>query len=612
MNGKWWMNWLWLGLFGLVSLHVSGQSFTKHTLTLKGKKRTYFLYVPKGIKKGEKRPVVIAYHGFESDPGGLRWLISPDKLADEFQYLVVYPSAENKSWNAGRGFGSRNKSSDDLSFASALVDVITARHPVDKNRIYAMGFSNGAQMVALMVCKMPGKIAAAAMVAHTMNIPNCNPKLKVPILMIHGAKDKLAPFAGGGKSAILSHKDSVTFFKKVNEVSNKSKAIVNKPTVKCTRFPGEKTEVVDCVCFNDGHSWPGGREFKTDIFGTTNKELNANRFIFNFFKRYKGKAPNRKNQKQIDSGLKPAPKKPPKSKKQTSKTAKKKTDPKKKGASKKKAAPKKAAPAKKPKIALTEGKLKLGKTTHRYFVHAPEVLQGTWQGVVVVVGPESFNAFQLATMFRTEYYAVKKRLLYLFPKTKPGAVKQNSNAWLYPVVNHAKKTYQVEAPEVYLIGYGNTGRLVQNSFCNDASWITAVSLIHYGWLKEPCPAVPFLPIFMVAGKKNPFVPFKGASKSNTMGQVSWRKNILEQWQGNVFETDLERTKTYRLRQWLTADGALELLFMQTEWGGHGIPGSKYPFPKKYGKTFSGADVIQQLMAFFERHPHHQFGNAHDR
>ena len=590
-----------MGLLMLANGLCWAQSYTKQTMTLNGKKRTYYVYLPKGLEKGKKYPGVIAFHGFESDPGGMRWLITPDALAQEYKYILIYPSAENKSWNAGRGFGSRNKASDDLSFASALVDVVLARHPIDKQRLYAMGFSNGAQMVALMICRMPQKLAAGAMVAHTMNIDSCNPNLKVPVLLIHGAKDKLAPFAGGGKSQILSHGDSVDFFRKVNETWREASVIVNKATVRCKSYPGEKTEVLDCVCFNDGHSWPGGREFKTEIFGTTNKELNANRFIFEFFKKYRLPAPKRTNPNAIPSGLKPLSGKAGTKKKATPASAKQ-------APPKPKSKPKPEPPA----IELTEGRVVLGKTTHRYFAHAPNLLNDRWEGVVVGFGPENFNAYQLADMFHAETYAIQNRWLFVFPKTQPSGVKPGSTAWLFPVVEDAQKRFGVQQPNVYLLGFGSGGQAVQAAYCFDASWISAVALSGYGWVDRPCEPVPQLPIFLTASKKDPMVAYQGSKAKNLLGMTALRARILGQWHGNVFQKDLEKGKTFALRQWLTHENWLELLVMETEWGGHGIPGSNYAFPKSYGKTFTGAKAIEKIMTFFLAHPHHEFGIVHGK
>jgi len=271
-------------------------SYKKYTLTVKDQQREYYVYKPPGVKEGVKLPTVIAFHGFESDANGLRWLIKPDKFADQYKYMVIYPNAVKKSWNVGKGTGSKNKNTDDWAFSQALYKTVISRHPVDTNRLYVMGFSNGAQMTALWACRMADKIAAAAMVAHTMNIPDCKPSHTTPMALIHGMRDKLAPYKGGGKHKLASHADSVEFFKKVNGATSKKVAAKHGKTFKCDSWPNSarKTEVIDCKMYNDGHSWPGGVEFMVDVLGTTNKELNATHYLFHFFSKYKARPQPRK------------------------------------------------------------------------------------------------------------------------------------------------------------------------------------------------------------------------------------------------------------------------------------------------------------------------------
>lgn len=267
-------------------------TFKKYELDVSGVTRQYYLYIPSHLSPNKKHPTVMAFHGYKSDAKGLRWLISPDKYADKYGFIIVYPDAINKSWNVGKGFGSANKNTDDVGFFKALTTALPKRHPIDSNKLYAMGFSNGAQAVTSILCKMPEKIAAAAVVAHTMNIDNCNPAIKVPTAVIHGQKDKMAPFDGGGKHNLASHKETIQFLKKLNEIKDsKGRVVVNKDTVRCTMYRDGKqgVELHDCVCSDSGHSWPKGREFMVKTLGKTNKELNANNYLFNFFSKQSNK-----------------------------------------------------------------------------------------------------------------------------------------------------------------------------------------------------------------------------------------------------------------------------------------------------------------------------------
>lgn len=265
-------------------------TFTKHELKYDGQTREYRVYRPAGISRDDTTPAIIAFHGFMSDPAGLRWLTKMDKSADKHRFVIIYPAAIKGSFNAGKGSGTKNTDIDEAKFLSHLLDTIVSRHNLDSTRIYSMGFSNGAQMSALSMCEFAPRLAAIAMVAHSLNIENCDPSQAVPAVLIQGAKDPYIPFGGGGKFNLRSHKESVRLLTEMNEVSHVGKIIIDTASIRCRQYG---SAVRSCVGYNDGHTWPGGEEFKTEQFGKTNQDLNANDFIMSFFKKHSlaGSAP---------------------------------------------------------------------------------------------------------------------------------------------------------------------------------------------------------------------------------------------------------------------------------------------------------------------------------
>jgi polyhydroxybutyrate depolymerase len=272
---------------------VAGEFF-KEEIMIGEEAREYYVYIPSQLKDKTNRPAIIAFHGFKSDAKGFRWLIQPDKWADKHGFVMIYPNAIKKSWNAGKGMGRQNKTTDDDRFAAELPSVVADRHDIDNQRIYAMGFSNGAQVVAKLLCHHSVQIAGAAMVAQSLNEDDCRPAYKVPVVIMHGMQDPAAPYKGGGKFKLASHTQSVEYLKDWYEIKGKKQQIKGDKTYKCSEYSeGKKasTSVIGCSLFNNGHQWPGSRDFLVKQLGTTNKNLSANDFIMSFFKRYKGVAP---------------------------------------------------------------------------------------------------------------------------------------------------------------------------------------------------------------------------------------------------------------------------------------------------------------------------------
>src|SRR5436305_14547620 len=90
---------------------------------------------------------------------------------------------------------------NDVKFLSALIDTLAKRYPVDKNRIYATGMSNGGYMAHVLGIELNDKIAAIASVAGSI-VPQkyaaASPGRTVPAMEIHGTADSTVPYKGFG------------------------------------------------------------------------------------------------------------------------------------------------------------------------------------------------------------------------------------------------------------------------------------------------------------------------------------------------------------------------------------------------------------------------------
>ncbi len=578
----------------------SKAKYFKQSMTIAGVKREYYIYIPKSLKKGQKAPAVITFHGFESDANGMRWLIEPDKWAEQYGYIMIYPNAINKSWNAGKGFGTKNSKTDDLSFAAALPDVIIARHPVDKNRIYTMGFSNGAQMSALMYCKISSKISAAALVAHTMNIPKCNPKYKVPIAVIHGQKDTLAPYYGGGKHQLSSHKQTVEFLRKVNGTMWKPKTKFERKTVKCTEDLNynKKSAVVACTAFNAGHSWPGGKEFKTELFGKTNKELNANKFLFDFFKRFKNKPEKRKTQKLIAIGK---PNKKPNNKKPTSKN---------KEESKVIAANNNSYTgnniARRP-LKLKYHELTINKKKRKYSVLLPDIDEPLKnQAIHVVFAPQQIKTDQIANLIEAKRMGEIYRSVFAFPIGNWAKSNKDSMDFIARMLQDIRDRYVPESYDTYALAYSDGAYIAQLLYCQEPHLISAYSFISYSWKNMECNPVMHPPIMLTHSKQDKRHTYKGDKKKNTQSYTATLSQIKSYTKDILEKESLVKANDHRCTYWRDRNQLFKVLSCTVDWGGNTIPGSRGQYPAEYGKVMPKLPIIRMSLSFFKEQGHHGY------
>jgi len=277
-------------------------------------KRFYEMHIPPSYNKAKPVPVVLVFHGGGGDPGTIRYESDMDRTADREGFIVVYPAGTNKRlflkdrlllWNDGRPFkdGSYSKI-DDVGFIVALLDDLAALFNVDKKRIYACGYSNGAQFTYRLAKRMNGRIAAIATVAGHRPVKDefdPTPSRPIAIMQFSGKEDKLGPYYGGSPP---SEAELKTTLKPVEETI-KSWADFNncpsKPTEKkrigkagLMRYGPCKddTEVILWTLEDGGHTWPGGRIVPNvemlglGKLGNISRDIKASDLIWEFFKKH--------------------------------------------------------------------------------------------------------------------------------------------------------------------------------------------------------------------------------------------------------------------------------------------------------------------------------------
>lgn len=121
-----------------------------------GKTRRYVLYIPPTLNRAHPVPLVLAFHG----GGGHAEMMADDerygliRAAQQNGFIVAFPNGFSRlprgrlaTWNAGGCCGgARDSGSDDVGFSRAVVADIARKIAVDRDRIFAIGMSNGGIM----------------------------------------------------------------------------------------------------------------------------------------------------------------------------------------------------------------------------------------------------------------------------------------------------------------------------------------------------------------------------------------------------------------------------------------------------------------------------------
>lgn len=168
-------------------------------LTVDGVPRQAMILAPANASRSpQKLPLLFAFHGHGGTVIQTAAQMRFDKVWPEA--IVVYmqglptatpgdPAGDGPGWQHEPGeYGDR-----DLKFFDAALAKLRQLFPVDDNRIYATGFSNGA-IFTYMLWGARGTTFAALAVVAGQKYPGVHLTVPIPFLQIGGEQDENVPF----------------------------------------------------------------------------------------------------------------------------------------------------------------------------------------------------------------------------------------------------------------------------------------------------------------------------------------------------------------------------------------------------------------------------------
>lgn len=169
--------------------HASGVSELQ--ITSKERPRSYRLFVPPGYDGRTPLPLVLDLHPSGGTSAGQARTSGFEDVAAREGFAVASPQAENGRWNVPVQEGR----ADDVTYIRDVIDHAASQLCIDRERIYATGFSGGGRMASTLGCVLNSRIAAIAPVASLRWPAPCNGRA-VPVLTLHGLADPQNTYAG--------------------------------------------------------------------------------------------------------------------------------------------------------------------------------------------------------------------------------------------------------------------------------------------------------------------------------------------------------------------------------------------------------------------------------
>ena len=178
--------------------------------------RSAQVYTPEGFDSSFALPVVLNFHGFGGMAQDHMTYTDMASTADEQSFLLVCPQGSLLDgfphWNNALPGPDNKSDADDLGYLAKLIQALDDEYLIDRERIYACGFSNGGMMAYALACYINNEIAAVACISGCLGDTSatCAPVHPTATLNIHGTQDGDVPY--NGSSEVIGAQAATAFW----------------------------------------------------------------------------------------------------------------------------------------------------------------------------------------------------------------------------------------------------------------------------------------------------------------------------------------------------------------------------------------------------------------
>src|SRR5579872_1285263 len=156
-------------------------------ITVQGKTRNYRLVLPHRLPK--PAPIVFAFHGIGDSTESMAAYCRLDQLAARNGFILVYPAARKAMWATEGAKADNLDANADVRFFDQLLIHLSKHHEIDRDRVYAVGMSNGASFVQLLAVARSKDLAAIAAYAGSKPRDIGSSENPLPVMLVVGAND---------------------------------------------------------------------------------------------------------------------------------------------------------------------------------------------------------------------------------------------------------------------------------------------------------------------------------------------------------------------------------------------------------------------------------------
>mmetsp|Transcript_62831 Transcript_62831/g.141961 ORF Transcript_62831/g.141961 Transcript_62831/m.141961 type:complete len:570 (-) Transcript_62831:210-1919(-) len=252
--------------------------------------RFFLLFVPKGYVPRQGIPLWLLAPGAYETPGRFLHVSGMLEFAEQNAFaFAVLQGVKIEGMNVGLHARAIPQLPDDIEYTRAILRDVSQKLCVNMDRIRCTGYSRGARFCSRLASELSSFVKGIAPVAG-LRYPNPNNATRpMPIIAIHGTKDRINPYWGKGDPSYwhTSVPDAVNQWSRFNGCKYNKWVRRNKSVVLYQHFDcRDDASVVLVMVQGDGHTWPGSKAFVESQFGYTTDEIDANQVMMQFFMKH--------------------------------------------------------------------------------------------------------------------------------------------------------------------------------------------------------------------------------------------------------------------------------------------------------------------------------------
>lgn len=233
----------------------------------------------------------------------------------------------------------------------------------------------------------------------------------------------------------------------------------------------------------------------------------------------------------------------------------------------------------------------------------------------------NFNTYADQYGFQVAYPAAIERAWNDGRSMSPGHKEIDDVGFINRLAGHLVDTFNADPARLYLVGLAEGGMLAQRIACEDSRIFAAVATVNAA-IPEPvaarCRPTAPMPIMMIQGTSDPFVPFKGGESTHMgepAGPVIGAFEAAEAWRrsnGCIGDVALERMLNFApddgsrviAHRWNGCRTHADVVLYEIERGGPTWPGVGDQLNKlrKFvlGRPNMDIDATEEIWAFFRK------------